>query len=228
VKHNRLLDQLLVNVINAREMECARVSKLLHDQVGQVLSAVGLQLDVLRLDLKDKVPEIGERTSEIQQVLEQAVKLIRDLSFELHPAVVERAGLQFAIDQLVGRFRSSFSGTIRLFHDSTTYVPAQIGAAMYKVAEQALENAVQHSGAEKIEVLIRPIQGALVLEVRDNGKGFSYQEVRQNAPGLGLLLMEHYASQAELDFVVRSSPGKGATIRAAQRKQNGQPSEKES
>ena len=69
----QLLTRMLVSTINAREMESDRVSRTLHDEVGQVLSAVGLQLDVLKLDFQDRIPEIAERTVEIQKMLDRAV-----------------------------------------------------------------------------------------------------------------------------------------------------------
>jgi signal transduction histidine kinase len=215
-----ILDQLLVSVINAREQECARVSRLLHDQVGQVLSAVGLQLDVLRLDLKQQVPEIVGRTAEIQQLLEEAVTKIRELSFELNPAIVERAGLQFALDQLAGRFRKTFKGGLRLLFDSSVHLPRETANALYKIAECAIDNAVQHASCNQIEVLLRPSHRAVILEVRDNGCGFPYVDVRKHSPGLGLLMMEHYASEGGLEFSIRSTPGRGTVVRASRRIEN--------
>jgi signal transduction histidine kinase len=214
-----ILDQLLVSVINQREQEYTRISRLLHDQVGQVLSAVGLQLDVLRLDLQAQVPEIVGRTAEIQQMLEEAVTQVRALSFELNPAIVERAGLQFALDQLAGRFRKNFKGGLRLLFDSSVHLPLEVSNALYKIAEFAIDNAVQHAACTQIEVLIRPAQKNVTMEVRDNGSGFPYAQVRKQSPGLGLLLMEHYASQGGVEFSVKSTPGRGTIVRASFRKQ---------
>ena len=87
------LARMLVAAVNQREIEFARVSSVLHDEVSQVLSAIGLQLDVMRLDFKQQAPEIETRTAEIQLMLERVINHLRDLSFELNPSVVERAGL---------------------------------------------------------------------------------------------------------------------------------------
>ena len=100
-----LLKRMIVSAINAREVESERVSRLLHDEVGQVLSAVGLHLDVLKLDFKEQAPEIVGRVHEIQQILDHAVKQVRSLSYDLNPAVVERAGLHAALERLVGEVR---------------------------------------------------------------------------------------------------------------------------
>ena len=119
----RLLKRMIVSAINAREVEFERVSRALHDEVGQVLSAVGLHLDVMKLDYKEQAPEIAGRVHEIQQILDRAITEVRALSYDLNPAVVERAGLQAALDRLVGRFRAEFKGSVRFFYDSAIRPP---------------------------------------------------------------------------------------------------------
>ncbi len=211
------LARKLVEMINAREAESARVATFLHDDVGQVLSAVGLQLDVLRMDLRDKAPEIGERTSEIQTLLGEVVERLRNLSYELNPSIVERAGFQFALDRLIGRYRDQFRGSIRFLFDSSVRLPSATATVFHKIAEHALDNAVRHSGATQIEVLVRPSLRGTSLEVRDNGAGFTPPPASDAPAGLGILLMEHYARQCGLDFSVKSAPGKGTIVKASQR-----------
>jgi len=210
----RSLPEMLATMLEYREQEFARVAKLLHDQVGQVLSAVGLHLDALRLELEPQVPGIAERTAEIQNILEHAVVLVRNLSYELNPAIVERAGLSFALDRLAGRFRDCFSGTIRLLYEAGTHVPPAVGTAFYKIAELAVENAVAHAGCSLIEVLVRPTREGVVLEVRDNGTGFDVSSARAEHRGLGMTLMAHYASEAGIEYSLGSTLGKGTSVRA--------------
>jgi two-component system, NarL family, sensor histidine kinase DegS len=210
----QLLTRMLFSTINAREVESDRVSRTLHDEVGQVLSAVGLQLDVLRLDFQDRVPEIAARTVEIQKLLDRAMSEVRALSYDLNPAVVERVGLQNALDRLVGRFRNRFSGSIRFLFDSSVRVPREVGNAWYKIAEHALENALKHAGASKIEVHVRPTPKAITMEVRDDGAGFSILDTKMHSGGLGLLLMEHYAAQAGIEVIISSEQCKGTIVRS--------------
>jgi len=80
--------RMLVAAVHECEKELARVSSLLHDEVSQVLSAIGLQLDVLRMDFQDRAPEIADRTAEIQNMLEQVINQLRELSYELNPSIV--------------------------------------------------------------------------------------------------------------------------------------------
>jgi signal transduction histidine kinase len=200
--------------MHAREEEGARVSRILHDDVGQVLSAIGLQLDLLRMDLNENVAGSSRRIADIQKVLELAVAQVRDLSYELNPSVVERTGLQFALDRLVGRYRKDFPGSIRLLFDSTVRLPLETATAVYKIAEQALENAVKHSRATRIEVLVKPGRKGVALEVRDNGSGFASDRQSEESRGLGLHLMRYHANQSGLRFSVASVPEQGTIVKA--------------
>ncbi|HYO79763.1 MAG TPA: histidine kinase [Bryobacteraceae bacterium] len=218
-----LLKRMMVSAINSREVENSRVSRLLHDQVGQVLSAVGLQLDVLKLDLRDRIPEITDRVREIQIHLDDAVKQVRALSYDLNPAVVERAGLEAALERLIGRCRSRFPGSLRLFYDMPDRPPLPIANAWYKIAELALENAIQHAEAKSIEVHVHRRRNLMVLEVRDDGRGFDPQDTDAHSPGLGLLLIEHYASQVPIRVLLRSRPGHGTLLRSTYIAEGGEP-----
>ncbi len=99
-----VLAQKLFAAINEHEAVLARVSRLLHDDVSQILSAVGLQLDAMRMDFREQAPGLDGRAAEIQELLEQAIEQLRDISNELNPSIVERAGLRFALDRLAGKF----------------------------------------------------------------------------------------------------------------------------
>jgi signal transduction histidine kinase len=210
----RFLQRMIVSTINARDVESNRVSRILHDEVGQVLSAVGLLLDVMKLDYKGQIPELTDRVHEIQKMLDHAVQQVRSLSYDLNPSVVERAGLQMALDRLVGRYRERFAGSLRYLYDSSVRVPLAIGNAWYKIAELALENALTHAHASRIEIHVRRAQKKVMIDVRDNGKGFSLLEAKINPKGLGLLLIEHYAAQTPIEVDLKSTLGKGTVVRS--------------
>jgi len=189
---------------------------VLHDRVGQVLSAVGLQLDVMRMDFQGQAPGIVPRTAEIQQMLEEVIAELRGLSYELNPSAVERAGLPFALDRLIGRFRDRYPGNMRLFVDSAARVPEDVARTFYKLADLALDNVVQHSKSTYAEVLVRQVRDRFVLEVRDNGGGFNVSETIDTVQGgLGLLLMKYYASLDGMRLTIHSLAGKGTIVKAS-------------
>jgi signal transduction histidine kinase len=208
------LAHILAAVINAQEQEGARVARLLHDEVGQILSAVGLHMDLLRMDFEAQFPEIADRIVENQRILGQAVEQVRSLSYELNPDIVERAGLQAALDRLAGRYRNKPSLTVRLMYNSSVRLPVEAAAAMFKIAECAIENAVEHGKCQLIEILIRPGRDGVVLEVKDDGIGFDIDQATENPTGLGLLLMGCYADQGGLELEIASEMGESTIVKA--------------
>jgi signal transduction histidine kinase len=204
----------VLGALKAMEFERKSVSKFLHDSVGQNLTAFGLQLDLMRMDLEHTAPEICERIVEMQQMLEEMMEAVREYSYELNPSTVERAGLRSALDRLVVRVRERFSGTVRLNVDPSLKLDPKVASAMFYVAQEAVENAVQHSGCSMIEVTVRQNRNGSYLEVKDNGRGFDPGDIQAGRRGLGLLSMEHYAAQGGLELSVVSSRESGASVRA--------------
>jgi len=206
----------LVALIDEREREQARLARVLHDRVSQVLSAVGLQLDVMRMDFREQAPGIVARTAEIQALLESVIEELRGLSYELNPSIVERAGMAFALERLVARFRDQTPGPIRLAAERDLHIAVQQGAVLYRIAEFALDNAVRHGAFRSAEVLFRQAHNRAILEVRDNGAGFNVNETENRSEGgLGLLLMRYYASQSGIRLGIHSAVGKGTIVKAS-------------
>ncbi len=210
----RTLRSALVQAVREREVERTHIARVLHDEVGQILSAVGLHLDVLQLDLKDKVPDIASRTAEIQGILENAVEQVRRLSHELCPEPVERAGLGNALRRLAGRSEQRTQAEVSLECSGAASLPAGVGMALYRIAEQALDNAIRHSGARRIWIVLRMNGCGTTLEVRDNGRGFDTVRSRLRPAGIGVMLMESYARDFDLKLELASIPGRDTIVRA--------------
>jgi signal transduction histidine kinase len=205
-----LLAQMLFTANDQHEAAMARVSKLLHDDISQALSAVGLQLDALRMEFSSQAPGIDQRATEIQTILEHAIERLRELSNELNPAIVDRAGLQIALDRLKGKTRENFPGNIRLHFDSAARIPSAIAKTFYKISECAVHNALRRPKCSLIDIQVKRSHGEFVLEISDNGR---VEETSSRELSLSQLLMDYYASQATLK--IHSSPEKGTVIRAA-------------
>jgi signal transduction histidine kinase len=194
------LDELLLGFITEREAEYGRISRFLHDEVGQVLSAIGLQLDALRLDFSAQAPELEPRTIEIQQMLEPVIGRLRDISHELNPSVVQRAGLQFALDRLAVRLKDGFSGTVRLRLDPAVRIPPHRAEALYRAAEAATDLAVASPHCTDIDVQLKQSRNHFVLEIRANAPVEMETESR-----LPALLMNYYANRNGIALTVRHS-----------------------
>ncbi len=199
-------------LLRAQENERNRLAQFLHDDVGQALSAAGMQLDLMRMDMVGRIPSVGERTAEVQRTLETIMERVREYSYALNPSVVERAGLRWALDRLVGRIRRSFSGTLRLMYDPTLQVPAPVAKAFYQIAQEALENALKHAKCSLIELLIKSARAGVMIEIRDNGTGFDPDSIPGSHRGLGLLSMKHWAGEAGLQLTISSERGAGTVV----------------
>jgi len=206
------LAQRLFAAVNEHEAAVARVARLLHDDVSQILSAVGLQLDAMRMDFRDQAPEIEVRASEIQTMLEQVIEQLRDVSNELNPSIVERAGLQFALERLANKAHDRFPGALRIHLDPATHVPTDIAKTFYKIAECALDNAIAHSACSLIEIRMKRSQGQFVLEIQDDGK---LEDLHTHPPQVERLLMDYYASRNQVALKVKRALNQGTTVRAS-------------
>jgi signal transduction histidine kinase len=209
------LRRTVLGALKAQEFERNSVSKFLHDVVGQNLTALGLQLDLLRMDLETVSPDSCSRIAEIQKVLEFMMEQVREASYSLNPSAVDRAGLRSALDRLVGRIRERFMGTIRLNVDPSLKVDKRFASAFFHIAQEAVENALQHSSCSMIEIAVKSTKAGMFLEVRDNGCGFDSADIRAGRRGLGLLSMEHYAAEAGLELSIISNRDSGTLVRAA-------------
>lgn len=212
-KADQELRRTVLSALKAQEFERNMLSKFLHDSVGQNLTALGLQLDLIRMDIEQN-PAICSRIADLQKLLEVMMEQVREYSYELNPSTVERAGLRPALDRLVTRMRERFTGNIRLNVDPSLKIDKNIAVPLYQIAQESIENAVQHSCCSAIEIAVKSSKAGTFLEVRDNGRGFDPTDLREGGRGLGLLSMEHYAAQAGLELAIISTRESGTTVRA--------------
>jgi signal transduction histidine kinase len=209
------LRHTVLSALRAQEFERKMAAQFLHDSVGQNLTALGLQLDLVRMDLETVSPEIGARIIEIQGMLETMMEEVREYSYELNPSTVERAGLRPALDRMTSRVRQHFTGSVRVNADPSLKLDPKVASALFHIAQEAVQNAVQHAGCSAIEIAIKSTRKGAILEVKDNGRGFDPADVVGVRRGLGLLSMEHYAAQAGFELTITSQGEGGTLVRAA-------------
>lgn len=203
------LEELLGHTIRLREAERARIALDLHDGVGQVLAGLRLRLDLLAQD----VPE-GPQRAEVQETIrlaEAAVTEVRRASTILAAPPPETRDLQGAIVTMCRRF-STERFAVELDAGALEGVAAPVATACYRILQEALVNAARHAGTDRVSVEVGLDREArtLVLEVRDQGKGFDPRKVH----GLGLDGMQARAMAIGGRVDVDSAPGRGCTVRA--------------
>lgn len=208
------LRHTVLSALRSQEFERKMASQFLHDSVGQNLTAFGLQLDLMRMDLEAISPETCARIAEMQNTLEEMMQEVREYSYELNPSTVERAGLRSALDRVASRLHHRFNGWLRIKVDPSLKLDPKIASALFHIAQEALENSVQHAACSNIEIAVKSTRKGTTLEVKDDGRGFDPDDILGVRRGLGLPSMEHFAAQAGLELTIKSSRESGTLIRA--------------
>jgi len=209
------LRRAVSGALKSQESQRAKTAQFLHNVVGQNLAALGLQLDLVRMDLDGSPGAAREHIEEIQTLLESVMEQVRNFSYELNPSAVERVGLRSALDRLGAHIREHFHGSLRIDMDSSIALPPNAASALYRIAEEAVENAAHHSSCSLIEIVVKSEDRGAWMEVRDNGRGFDPGDLQKMGRGLGLLSMEHHANEAGLRLSISSSRQSGTIVRAA-------------
>jgi two-component system sensor histidine kinase UhpB len=155
--------------LRAQEAERLRVARGLHDEVGQVLTGVLLQLDSLRTaDATDRDRDVDETKRSVRQALEE----VRRIASELRPEMLEHLGLVSALTELSRKFADQSGIRVeRRFADGLPPLSDEAEIAVYRVAQESLTNVARHAGATRVEVALQPGVNSVVLSVSDNGRG---------------------------------------------------------
>jgi len=202
--------ELTERLIQAQESERQRLARELHDDIGQRLSLLIIGLDRLKHGLP-----IGLRVAreELTSVVDDASQLAADvhgLSHQLHSSKLKHLGLNSALRELCAQVSRQHDVNINLEAEPIPgFVSEERALCLYRVAQEALNNAVKHSGSRSIEVLLAPTVNMLRLTIRDHGTGFN---VSQCPAGVGLASMRERVRMAAGKLYVSSKAGEGTEI----------------
>jgi two-component system sensor histidine kinase UhpB len=198
-------------VLRAQEEERRRLARDLHDEVNQALTAILLRLQALS---EDAPPQLDEQIAALKTLVNQAMEELLRLARQLRPASLDDLGLIAAIEGQIARF-SEQSGIQSVLHHEGA--PEALNddqqTVIYRVVQEALSNAAQHSGATFVDFDLRvfPSHG-VELRVRDNGQGFDAR-VSPDGSSIGLAGMAERARLVGGELTVTSSPGAGTRVR---------------
>ena len=204
----RLSDSILAS----QEKERATISRELHDELGQVLTALHLDAFWLRDRLKEVDAGASERAQAMCRLIDRAIDEVRAMATRLRPGVLDNLGLVDALEWCIGDFekRSNLSCVFR--HFDVPKVDDRIATAAYRIAQEALTNVARHSHATRVDVSLRTAGDLLSLAVEDNGQGFEPGEL-SSSKGLGVLGMRERAELIGGTLAIRSRPGEGTSVR---------------
>jgi signal transduction histidine kinase len=194
----------------AEEEERRRIGRELHDEAGQSMLLLRLQLELIE---RDAPAPLRPRLAETRAIAERAVTELRRLVAALSPAVLDRLGLKSALRQLAARFRKTHPAGLRLrITTPCERLPVPTQEVMYRVAQECLQNIAKHSRATQVNISLRSADKSIRLSVADNGAGFSAETARKQPMSFGLAGMRERAALLGGTLAVRSVPGEGARI----------------
>jgi PAS domain S-box-containing protein len=211
-EHKKLLRRLA----DAQENERARISRELHDQLGQELTALKLGLRLVK-NQGSAIPAVRQSVGKLEQLAGSLMQEVHRLAWELHPAVLDDLGLEAALR----RYTTEWSENNRLpvdFHGTgmeTVRLPLELETALYRVAQEALTNILKHANARRVSVLLERHPNLVSLIVEDDGAGFDAAAIFQAARSrgkLGLLGMQERVTLAGGTIEIESTSGTGTTI----------------
>jgi hypothetical protein len=213
LQSQRELRELSARMLEAREEEKTHIARELHDELGQLLTALKMDLSWLRERVREG--ETGARLEEMGRLLDQTVSSTRRISADLRPLMLDDLGLADAASWLVDDFskRSGVRCEIKLHGDGPlTEAPKQVATAVYRAIQESLTNIARHAGAKNAWVMLVAENGSIEVEVEDDGRGIAPEDLAKTR-SLGLKGMRERISYLGGSFEVARAPRGGTRLR---------------
>ena len=206
---------LQLRLATAQEDERRRISRELHDQLGQLLTSLGLGLKVIDDETPDPSP-IRDRLRSLQSLTNEIGRELHNLALELRPTALDDLGLVAALTHYAETW-SQRSGLEIDYHTTGMdgeRLPAQVETALYRVVQEALTNVLKHAQARRVNVVLQRSSGHVSATVEDDGRGFDSDAGADPVAGtrLGIIGMRERAALVGGSLTIESTPGRGTTI----------------
>ncbi len=198
-------------LVEAQEQERARIARELHDDIGQRLAMLTIDLDQVQQIWPDLPPEVLSRMLELRQQTKQISAGVQSLSHDLHSSQLEHLGVVTGIKSWCREFGERQRIQIDFEHDVEGGFPPEVGLCLFRVLQEALHNAAKHSGVKRVKIGLSEDSGEVHLLIRDFGKGFDL-EAAKHGRGLGLTSMGERVRLVNGMIEIRSKPMDGTTI----------------
>ena len=209
--------QLARKVLQAEENERQRIARELHDSVNQLLSSSTFRLSAVEQQVSGYDKATGQKIKQATELVNRAIQEIRLVSRNLRPSELDDLGLHSALRSLASEVQERTGIVVHVDVEKLGRpVPSEIELTLYRIAQEALNNAVKHAHPSKIEIHLRLHRSLIELEVIDDGKGFDVNPGSASwKQGWGLANMRERAGLFQGKLTIESGPGKGVRIQVA-------------
>ena len=216
VQNTRDLQHLSAKLITAQEEERRSIARELHDEVGQVLTAIKVELAVAQRII-DGSSGPTHVLDDARAITDGAVSTVRDLSHLLHPALLDDLGLPAAVEWYLRSFGKRHGIRAEVLHDRMEdRLTGEVEASAYRIVQEALTNVAKHSKASVCRVYLQRLPHTVLITVEDDGIGFDAAEAERTGErrGLGLVGIRERVSHLRGTFRLESTPGQGTRLTA--------------
>ncbi len=205
------LRALAARLQTTREEERTRIAREIHDELGQALTALKLDLAWLGTQGRRNSGAFRQIDASITERIDETMQIVRRIASELRPSTLDQLGLQAAIECLVQEATERTGIAIVLQADEFPKLSDEVASHAFRIIQEALTNVTRHSKATRVDVTVRRLEKAIILAVEDNGVGFVPQSLSGLA-SLGLVGMRERALACGGTLLIRGSPGEGTAI----------------
>jgi signal transduction histidine kinase len=209
---------LLRRLIATQETERSRIARDLHDDVSQRIAGISIHISSLKKRLQHQLPdaEVADSLSSLQQMTFGLADEIRHLSHELHPSILQQAGLVASLAEVCNTFEKSHR--IAVIFDATadiSLLDTEAALCLYRVTQEALRNVAKHAEARRVTVTLTATTDRVHLSIGDDGKGFELGASRGRAGGLGLVSIDERVRLLRGSMAIATAP-QGGTLMQVQ------------
>ena len=206
------LRNLSAHLQSVREEERTRMAREIHDELGQGLTALKMDVSWLNRRLLEEDATFKNKLTSMEEVIDRTIETVQKLSGELRPGMLDDLGLAAAIEWQAEEFqkRTGIDCEVSLSSEETALNRDQ-STTMFRIFQETLTNVIRHARATKVEVRLREQNGKIVLEVADNGRGITQAEI-SDAKSFGLIGMRERVEFIDGEVTIVGSPGQGTKI----------------
>ncbi len=215
---NERLKILSRELINSQEEERKRISQELHDELGQALTGISLDLGIIEKNLHPDTPrDIKERLADTRKNTDALDQMIGELALDLRPSLLDDLGLLPTLNWYVDRYSKRTDVEVDIeISGQKMRLPTEVETALYRIIQEALTNVIKHAQAKKVILGFENKPEGVIVSITDDGIGFNFEDLQNEQPpirGLGLLGMADRTALLGGNIDINSKPGAGTRIK---------------